>query len=145
MKRSTIIIDSSIIAKWFLEDEEEKESALKIKEDYLQGNISIALPSITFYEVSNFLKMAVSRLRIEKDSAYTVYKKFLEFDFEIHFSNELLEASIYEAVTHNITSYDASYVVLAEYLKVPFYTADEKLLQKSKGKYLYHLKEYPSK
>lgn len=142
MKQSTIIIDSSIIAKWFLEDEEEKESALKIKEDYLQGDISIALPSITFYEVSNFLKMAVSRLRIEKHSAYNAYKRFLEFDFEVYFSNELLEANIYEAITHNITSYDASYVVLAEYLKIPFYTADRKLLQKTKGEYVYHLREY---
>lgn len=145
MKSSTIIIDSSIIAKWFLEDEEEKESALKIKEDYLQGNISIVLPSITFYEVSNFLKIAVSRLRIEKHSAYRAYKRFLEFDFEVYFSNELLEASIYEAITQNITSYDASYVVLAEYLKIPFYTADEKLLQKAEGKYVRHLQEYPLK
>lgn len=142
MKHSTIIIDSSIIAKWFLEDEEEKESALGIKEDYLQGDISIALPSITFYEVSNFLKMAVLRLRLEKHSAYNAYKRFLEFDFEVYFSNELLKANIYEAITHNITSYDASYVVLAEYLKIPFYTADEKLLQKAKGKYVRHLNEY---
>ena len=91
MKQSTIIIDSSIIAKWFLEDEEEKESALKIKEDYLQGDISIALPSITFYEVSNFLKMAVSRLRIEKHSAYNAYKRFLEFDFEVYFPMSFLK------------------------------------------------------
>ena len=38
------------------------------------------------------------------------------------------------AEKHGITFYDASYVALCESVKIPFYTADAKLLGKLKNK-----------
>ena len=72
-------------------------------------------------------------------------KSGTNIEFIIYSSEELFKEAFEKATALDITFYDASYVVLAEYLKFPFYTADKKLLQKANGKYLYHLKEYPSK
>ena len=49
------------------------------------------------------------------------------------------------AMKYDISSYDASYVALAEYLKKPFFTADDKLLKKVKSKFVFGLSDYPVK
>lgn len=145
MRESTIIIDASILAKWFLLDEIDRENALRIEKDYRKGLIFIALPSLAYYEVNNLFKSAVSSQRISKKDAEDLYEKgFLALDFSVYFSNALLTKTLRKAVTENISAYDASYVALAQNLKIPFYTADEKLLQKAKAKYVKHVKHYIS-
>lgn len=137
-----IIIDSSVALKWFFPEEEYSNEALKIKKDFTEKEITISVPILFFYEVGNVLKSSVKSSRVDSKKAKRAYEKFTYTDFIIYSSKELFKDAFEESTTLDITFYDASYVALAEYLKIPFYTTDEKLLQKAKGKYVRHLREY---
>jgi predicted nucleic acid-binding protein len=140
-----IIIDSSVALKWFFPEEEFSIEALKIKKDFTEKEITISIPILFFYEVGNVLKGSVKSSRIDSIKAKTVYEKFTYAEFIIYSSKKLFQDAFEKAASLDITFYDASYVVLAEYLEIPFYTADRKLLQKAKEKYICHLREYPLK
>lgn len=136
-----IVIDASIVAKWLLPDETNLHADL-IKKEFAKRDISIAVPSFIFYEVNNLLKSAFLSDRIDHKTAISLYEAFLKFDFIVHLSKQLLKVALKKAIELNISSYDASYVVLAEYLQIPFYTADEKLVQKAKNKLVLSLSRY---
>ena len=138
-----LILDSSVIAKWFFPDEEESDIALKIRENFVNKKITISAPTLLFYEVNNILKTAVKSLRIKKEKAVRAYRGFLDLGIIVYSSEELLENTLDKAMNLDLSSYDASYIVLADYLKAPFFTADKKLLSKAKSKFTFSLEEYP--
>lgn len=141
MNPTKIIIDSSVAAKWYLPDEENVD-AIKIKSDFTKKLISINVPLLFFYEVSNILKTTSKQLRINENRCIKVYQNLLDLDFTTYSSKELYKDALVKALNLDITSYDASYVALAEYLKVPFYTADEKLVKKAKSRLVKNLSDY---
>lgn len=142
LNNQNIIIDASVFVKWFLPDEEDTNQALQIKKDYAQGAIFISLPSITIYEVNNVLRSAVSRSRMSQKDAFLQFRSFLGLDFIIYSTRELQERILEKAIGLDISSYDASYIVLVETLKFPFYTADQKLIQKAKSPLVKNLSTY---
>lgn len=143
MNNSEIIIDSSVILKWLFQDETHITPALRIQNDFESKKVSISIPYLFFHEVSNVLKNGIKKDRINIKIAEKFYKALLQLELRVHSSEELLDEAFSKAIALDISSYDASYIVLAEHLKIPFYTADEKLLQRARGKYLNHLKDYP--
>lgn len=136
-----IIIDSSVIAKWYLPDEKDNQ-ALQIQQDFSSKTIFISVPLLIFYEVNNILKNAAKSLRISNEKTYQAYEDLLQLDFTIYFSTALFKKALQLAIVFDITSYDASYIALAEYLKVPLFTADEKLIDKIDSKLVLPLKAY---
>lgn len=142
IKNTSLILDSSVIAKWFFPSEEGGESALKIKDLFLSRKVSVSVPVLIYYEINNLIRTAIKSLRIDAALAKKAYKGFLELDFVSYSSEGLMEAALEKAVSLNISSYDASYVVLAEYLKAPLVTADQKLLNKVKIDLVQDLKTY---
>ncbi len=140
---TSIIIDSSVALKWFFPEEKYRNEALTIKRGFTKKEIAITVPILFFYEVGNVLKSSVKSSRVDPNKAKRAYEKFTYAEFMIYSSKELFKNAFAKATMLDITFYDASYLVLAEYLKIPFYTADEKLLQKTKDEYVRHLKEYP--
>lgn len=144
MKSNTIIIDSSVIAKWYLPDEP-SESASRIKLDLIARIIQPAAPLLIYYEVNNVIRSASLSFRMNQKEAKKAYSAFLELNFTVYHSRQLLEKALEKALELDISSYDASYTCLAEYLQVPFYTADEKLVAKAQDKLVKNLEEYPFK
>lgn len=141
MRTSAIILDSSVAAKWFF-SEENSDTAAKIKDDFESGIISIAVPTVFYYEINNLLKTATKRLRINAKNAQNVYEAFLKLSFVAYTSEDLMRKTLGKAIEFDISSYDASYIALADHLQKPFFTADKKLLNKIKNKYLFDLKTY---
>lgn len=139
-----IVLDSSVIAKWFFPEEDQGNLALEVKEDFTSKIISISLPLLIYYEVNNLLKAAIKSLRINRKLAIVAYQGFLNLDFNVYSSKELMEMTLEKASTLDISSYDASYVVLAEYLKVPLFTADQRLLRKAENSFIKSLETYPT-
>lgn len=66
----------------------------------------------------------------------------LQLDFTVYSSVALLKEALRLAIVLDITSYDASYIALAEYLKVPVFTADEKLVKKASSNLVKGLLDY---
>ena len=144
MTTADIILDSSVIAKWFF-PEESGQLALKIKDDFTTNVTSISAPLLLYWEINNLLKTATKRLRITAKSAVSVYEAFLKLNFIVYSSEELMAKTLKIAIQFDISSYDASYVALAEYLQKPFFTADQKLLSKIISNFVFDLKSYGEK
>ena len=141
MNPKHIIIDSSVAIKWYLPDEENDE-ALKIKSDFNKRIVLIDVPILFFYEVSNVLRTTTKQLRIENVNSTKAYYHLLDLNFNTYSSKDLFKKALEKAFTLDISSYDASYIVLAEHLQIPFYSADEKLVRKAGHELVLHLRDY---
>jgi predicted nucleic acid-binding protein len=140
-KSRTIIPDSSVIAKWMLLDEDNVK-ALDIKNLFVTGQLSIALPALTFYEVNNLLRSAVKSQRIEPEEALRAFDDFLALNLTSYSSGSLLKKALRIALNFDISTYDASYLALAEELKSQFITTDQKLLNKVESKFIIKLEDF---
>ncbi|MBI2039631.1 type II toxin-antitoxin system VapC family toxin [Candidatus Microgenomates bacterium] len=138
----SIVIDASVVAKWLLPDEKDHPAASRIKEEFISKTLGVAVPVFIFYEINNLLKSATKGRRINPKKSIEAYEGFLNLDFKVYSSKDLLKTTLEKALELDISSYDASYIVLAEYLEVPLYTADEKLIKKAQSKWIKDLKDY---
>jgi predicted nucleic acid-binding protein len=141
VNNSTVILDSSVIAKWFFPESNSKK-ALEIKDKFTDNTISIVIPLLLYYEVNNLLKTAVKRFRIDEDDAIKVYHAFLQLNFISYSTELLLKKTLEIAIKYNISSYDASYIALAEYLQFQFVTADKKLVSAASNKLVVDLEKF---
>ena len=138
MEETKVVLDSSIIVKWFLK-ELYSEEAIKVRNDYVQRKISIAVPSLLIYEVLNALRYSGVYSEEELKEICLALNKY---GFEIHDIEGDLKSKVVEiAYRHNITVYEASYVALAMKLKTVLYTADDELLEKF-PKITRHIRKY---
>lgn len=139
MALEKIVLDASVIAKWYLE-EEYSEEALKLRDNYVFGRVSIAVPALLEYEVLNALKYSGV---YSKEELIDIASSLNKYGFEYwRLKDKLKDESIKIALKYNISIYDASYIALAIFLKAKFYTADDELLHKvAELKMVEHLKD----
>lgn len=141
MNPTKIIIDSSVAVKWYLPDEENTD-AIKIKSDFTRKLVSVNVPLLFFYEVSNILRTVSKSLRIDTEKSTKAFEDILNLNFTTYFSKELFRDALQKAFNLDITAYDAAYVALAENLQIPLFTADEKLVKKAKSNLVKNLSDY---
>lgn len=141
---NNIIIDASVAAKWYLIDEVDSEIARQIQYDFVGGKIQISVPVLICYELANLLKSTTKSLRIDPEKALQSYQAFLNSDLTIYNSTDTMNEILEKAFELDISAYDASYLVLAEFLQIPFYTSDQKLLSKVNHPLLKPLSDYLS-
>jgi predicted nucleic acid-binding protein len=137
-----IALDSSVVLKWFLKkDEPDRGIALQILEDFTSGSREAIIPDLLLYEVGN-------RLRLEKESRLSQKTDRLLSLWDLPFliiplKKSLIQLALEYADRHQITYYDALFVITAFTTDCTLYTADEKLLQKvSALPYVRPLKDY---
>ncbi|MBI2105489.1 type II toxin-antitoxin system VapC family toxin [Candidatus Woesearchaeota archaeon] len=124
---NNLVIDSSVVIKWF-SDEEDTKKALKIREDFLNGKNIIAVPDIQIYEIANALRY---NKHITKEEVIKYADSLIDIGIIIVIPTaEIIKSSIEIAFEYNITIYDACFISLAKDLNFDFITADEKLYQK---------------
>lgn len=135
-----IVIDSSVVFKWFDETEEGSAQALQILHDHLSKNNDIFVPGLILYEVTNawstksVLKFEeiIGNLKLLKK--YSL--KIKEVDFNI------LEKAISISKKYKVSVYDAVYAVLAKEKKCLLITADKKFAEKVNFSFVKLLEEY---
>lgn len=129
MERGEIVADASVIVKWFVKEEYSKE-ALIMRDSFVEGLIEIIAPPLLHFEVLNALKHAGA---FGEDELKEVARILEDYQFVIkQFSSNYAEKTIEIAMRKGITVYDASYVALALTEGAELYTADEKLLAKTR-------------
>ena len=122
-----IIIDASVIVKWYI-DENDSDKAEIIKEQFINEKINIIIPTLLNFEVLNALKY--SKL-FDLDELNSVGESIENYGFNIiMIRDEIREKMIEFAINHNISIYDASYIALAEKFNTQLITADEKIVKK---------------
>jgi len=87
-------------------------------------------PELVRVEVTNILRRLERARQISTAEANAAHEDFMQLDIEL-FSFEPFSDRIWE-LRHNVTSYDAWYVAVAEALALPLATLDEHL-SRAKG------------
>ncbi len=116
-----IVVDASVFVQILTEPKKSTELI-----DLLQAQVGIVAPHIVDLEVMNSLRKHVFNKRMTIEQASDALDVFNDMHILRHATNPLND-NIWR-VRDNMTPYDASYVILARQLDIPFLTRDEKLL-----------------
>lgn len=117
-----VVVDTSVALKWFLSEEgSDRAGAL------LRGEI-LAAPDMLLYEITNVLQW---RSDLTPKDRQDLFAKFLNYDVQMfviptHKFGRVVDLS----QEFDITTYDASFIAMAELLETEMVTADRKLLNK---------------
>lgn len=124
-----IVIDASVGIKW-IQEEENRKSAITLRDGHLTGEEKIIVPGLFFYEIANALST--------KSAADDTYiKEGLNFIFHSHLivendnPKDLILSSVL-AKKYNTSVYDMFYAVIANKHRTILVTADERFVSKTK-------------
>jgi predicted nucleic acid-binding protein len=129
-----LVIDASVILKWYLPDEEFAQKALNILDRHVSGETALYAPTILPYEILNALLMSERMGRVNEEVTKNAFNAFL--DLEINFLNPFLDypGIISLARSFDRSVYDASYLAVAENRNFDFVTGDKRLYNAVKEK-----------
>jgi predicted nucleic acid-binding protein len=127
---NSIVLDTSVAFKWFHdEDEEHVETALIVRDAFLNGTLPIAVPDLLVHELLNALSSTAGKSRTETQMAaldfWSLGLDVIPFDIDL---SMLALAISYDL---GMTAYDASYVALAESRQALLVTADGDMVKKA--------------
>lgn len=125
MKR--VVLDASVVLKWFLPDEEEGQMALEFLEKHLAGEIQLVAPSLLEYEVLNGLLYAGKRGRIKEDIIRKAAEGLAGLGIELKPPSAHAARALKFARAFGISIYDAAYLAVAEAEGCPLITAADRL------------------
>lgn len=134
-----IVADASVVLKWILPDERDREEALALRQRHLMGKDTIAAPDLLLYEAANVLPFKWEQV----EPAEERFRELCAAELYLH-SFELpgFARAMNLAHRYGITTYDASYLALAQILRCRFVTADERLMIRLKGvPHVFHLRQ----
>jgi predicted nucleic acid-binding protein len=127
----TRVLDTSVVVKWFF-NEEGTDRAEALLAELLDGSARIQVPSSLFYELANvFWSRRTSSFG--EQQARMLWAELESFPFSITNWSELLPQALTFAIQHEVTVYDAVFVVLAKQLGGDLITADGVLWNKVAG------------
>lgn len=124
-----IVIDSSVVFKWFDKTEAGGEQALQLLRNHLSKSNNIVVPSLILYELANawstksILKFEAIIDNLGLLKRYSL--KIINVDFD------LLEKAVLMSKEYSVSVYDAVYAVLAKEKSCNLVTADKKFIEKT--------------
>jgi predicted nucleic acid-binding protein len=122
------VLDSSVVLKWFFQDEILGDRALKLRDAFLEGRARIIAPPLLVYEVANVFryKTAMTNVQIEKS---LVSLLSMPFDWVAPTAPVMYRAVVI-ARDYNTSVYDAGFAAAAEVTDADLITADERLVRR---------------
>jgi predicted nucleic acid-binding protein len=123
----SLVVDSSVLLKAYLPDEDGRQDAQHLIRDYAHGTVSLYAPSLISYEIANACLVASRMARLKKEKATELMVEMLGIEL-VKVDIDGLEERIFNlAAKYGRSAYDAAYVIVAESKHLPFFTADKKL------------------
>lgn len=124
----TLVLDTSVVVKWFRPTEILATKAIALRQAYLDGTLRIVAPDLLIYELANVLRY---RSELSLDQVQRAVQSILDLELSVvPISPTTIRHTIALARTHNITVYDASFIAQAQTLSVNCITADARLARK---------------
>lgn len=125
MKR--IVIDASVVLKWYLSDEEHGERALDILGAHVSNRLFLLAPALLEFEVANGIAIAKKRGRVGDGDALKAMDGFTNLGIGLYPLSPHMPKVLVYCDRYNISAYDAAYAALADDLKTHVVTADKRL------------------
>ena len=119
------VIDASIIAKWFLE-EEGSIKAIALRDAHISGSIVLVVPELAFIEVMNVLRYKKKSILELQKVGLALWNIQLQVEKLTEF---VLLKSVQLAVKYKLSVYDGLYAFVSQMHGSSLVTAD-KALQK---------------
>ncbi|RLI92025.1 MAG: hypothetical protein DRO89_02890 [Candidatus Altiarchaeales archaeon] len=130
MEKKTLVLDASVIVKWFC-DEEYTDIALRIRDKFFEGDLNVVVPELMFYEVLNAVRY--NEVFSKKDKRDIIDDLFsVDFDVVIP-DREILSEAMKLALKTDTPVYDNVYLAVSRSAKCSFITADERYVDKIKA------------
>lgn len=121
-RRREIVLDSSVVVKWFSK-ESKSEEAIRLMDSYVEGSMELSVSELLFCEVTNALRYKpdydAERLKKAVGQLFSLHMKV------IHVTETLMMRAGEIAYEGKVTLYDALPVTIAEQRKTVCMTADE--------------------
>lgn len=118
------VIDASVAVKWYV-NEELRDKALRLREDFLSEVIDLEAPSLILYEVGNAIRHHPGATERECASAV---RELRNLGIAIRdLDDATAGAAAKLAFEENLTFYDAAYLSLAKTIEATLVTADKEL------------------
>lgn len=129
--QETIVLDSSVIFKWFhFENEDNVETARSLYEKAVSRYFHVLTPELLLYEIINTFK---SRTEIDVSLLEEILKELFHILIFIKLdSKDYINAYEISKKTNN-SIYDSIYIAISEKYRAPFITADKKLYEALKS------------
>lgn len=125
-----VVLDTSVIFKWFSTNEDNEDKALSLLSAHQDQKNIILVPNLLLYELANAWATKAS---LPLASIKTFLKDLQDANLKIETVNfKLLEKAAIIAKKYKTSLYDAVYIALAKQKKCQLITADEKLVEKVK-------------
>ncbi len=128
-----VVLDASVILKWYLADETYGQKALDLLVGYIAKELDILSPSLLEYEVINGLLIAQRRGRMKEEKIITAIEGFFDLEIKLIDLSHFYPKVLNYCKVYNRSIYDASYLALAEVESVSLITADEGLFRAVKS------------
>ena len=119
----TCVVDSSVVAKWFLPEEHSEEARA-----LLTSGAELIAPDLMPIEVASVAWKRVQRGELTAEEATALVHDLATLPMRIEPSDNLIESALEIALATKRTVYDCVYVALAIANDCEFVTADERLV-----------------
>jgi predicted nucleic acid-binding protein len=130
---SDCVIDASVGIKLLLEEDLSDKADALFAQLVADPPARFYVPDLFYIECGNILWKHCQRFGYPRAQAREAIADLQALALTSVPTRELLPSSFALAIEHGITAYDASYVALAEGLRLPLVTADEKLVRMLEG------------
>lgn len=126
---TTLVIDASVAAKWFLPAKHEPHAdiAAGLLKRYGTGDVRFVVPDLFWAELGNIFWKAVRQGRWQRFRAEEAIRLVQARSFPTISSQALLEDAFQISTSFDRSVYDSLYVALAIASKATLITADERL------------------
>lgn len=138
----TLVLDASVIVKWFsTADEANLKIALAIRDAHIDGRYSVIVPDILYHEVANAL---VHKAKLGTDYLMRSMNNLFDLNMLMFpVSAERLRSSVQLAKATGTTEYDAFYAIAAIDSHCPLVTANPKHQSRIPGCQVIPLEQWP--
>jgi len=123
---SRIVIDSSVVIKWFL-DEEDSDKARHIYDNFEEGILTLIAPDLLNVEIGSIMWKHVVHRGMSDEDAQDVMDRYIELELNLVPTTDLLYEAYRIAVTYKRSIYDSMYIALSVQEGSQLLTADKKL------------------
>lgn len=120
----SFVLDVSSALPLVFDDEVGPDTA-RIEQAFADGDVAY-VPTLWRYEMANGLRQAERRGRIEPDDAVAMLDILVDLPIE-EVDTSAASSLIDAARIHDLTAYDAAYLLLAQRLALPLATRDDRL------------------